>query len=360
MRRPNGAVVDKHPLHLFVCNSMNSIRIRQQPATELKPIEISPTTKTQTSKRDLNLELVLLVRKPKDIMTTLPGCYPAWQPYSTYAPQTVVSHNTLINATYSLYKKYNYRCRESPLDTFCGQVGYQPGLNGDAGAWNLVWTQVSECDGVATLDPPTSSPIMPVWDGVGCPDLYETYRVYKEKELVVGEDGYVYQCRLYPYSGSCGQKGFEPGSSSSSWVEAWDRLGSCEGTMSPTSSPVFDLTMFGGCPGEYSKSGVYDGGDLVSLNGIVYRCNPFPYSAWCSHDDYTPDSKVGEDAWEVLGLCEGTLAPTSSPAFDTLGDVAGCPGGWDESVEYEGGDKVTLFIEEGRGVVYACANDWRE
>ena len=210
------------------------------------------------------------------------------------------------------------------------------------------------------MDPPTSSPTLPLWDGVGCPDLYETHTIYHENDRVIGADGYVYQCKVYPYSGSCGQQGFEPGESSSSWSVAWDRLGSCEGTIAPTSSPNYNLNVVGGCPGEYTKEGVYDEGDMVSLNGIVYKCNPFPFSAWCSHDDYAPDSKAGEDAWEVLGLCEGTMAPTSSPNFDTLGDVAGCPGAWDESVDYEGGEKVTLFIEEGRGVVYDCASDWRE
>lgn len=229
-----------------------------------------------------------------------------------------------------------------------------------------MWTKLSECEGNAVLDPPTASPTFDRWDGVGCPELYETYTEYKEGDIVKGMDGNVYQCKPFPYSGSCSQKGFEPGSSTSRWSEAWNLLGSCVGTIAPTSSPNYNLAAFGGCPDEYSTSGVYEEGDLVASNGIVFKCRPFPYSAWCSHDAYAPKhtanntENVGSQAWDVMGVCEGTMSPTSSPAFDSLVDIDGCPDGYEVDREYVGGERVTLYIEEGRGVVYKCADEWRE
>jgi hypothetical protein len=39
----------------------------------------------------------------------------------------------------------------------------------------------------------------------------------------------------------------------------------------------------------------------------------------------------------------------------------GCPGVYDANGgDYGGGDRVTLVIEVGRGVVYKCAEEWRE
>ena len=69
--------------------------------------------------------------------TVTPSCYPRWQPHSTYTASRIVSRNVLINATLNLYDEYNYQCREAPLDQYCGQVGYEPGLNGDYGVHGI-------------------------------------------------------------------------------------------------------------------------------------------------------------------------------------------------------------------------------
>ena len=130
--------------------------------------------------------------------------------------------------------------------------------------------------------------------------------------------------------------------------------------MSPTSSPNYGLPVFGGCPEEYSESAVYEGGDKVSHNGLVYKCRVYPYSAWCSHDSYAPSAENGKDAWEVLGTCQGSMSPTGSPVFDVLVDVDGCPEKYVEGKGYEASDRVTLFLEAGRGIVYGCADQWRK
>jgi hypothetical protein len=246
-------------------------------------------------------------------------------------------------------------------------VGFTPGINGELGDWNLVWTQLDECTGTAVLDPPSSSPTRSLWNGIGCPDAFMTGVEYKEGDRVEVNNN-VYKCKPFPYSGSCGQAGFEPGSPSSSWKEAWTLLGSCRGTISPTSSPNYNLVTFGGCPSEYSTSVHYKAGDLVSSNGVVFRCRPFPYSSWCSHDGYAPHTgsdatrNAGSAAWETLGVCDGTMSPTSAPNFDTLADLSGCPMEWVEGggEDFVGGEKVTLSVGGGRGVVYQCAEQWRE
>lgn len=293
-------------------------------------------------------------------MAALPGCHPTWEITPLYAPSTLVSHLTLVNSTTNTHKTYNYQCKSSPLNQYCGQVGYEPGLNGELGAWNLVWTNVGECSGVASTGRPTNAPTKARWSGVGCPKVFDEDEVYAEGEKVKGEDGYVYECKPFPYSGYCGQAGFEPGKVGSAWTEAWTLLGSCSGTIEPTSSPNYDLAAFGGCPDEFDAAVTYEAGDKVAYNGIAFQCKEYPYSAWCSHDSYAPLSTLGKEAWEVLGTCEGTMRPTSSPVFDELVDVDGCPDDFVEGTQYEAGDRVTLPLDGDRGVVYKCPDSWRE
>jgi hypothetical protein len=49
------------------------------------------------------------------------------------------------------------------------------------------------------------------------------------------------------------------------------------------------------------------------------------------------------------------MAPTGSPTFDVLEDQSGCPEAFDDSVEYEGGDRVSVAIDADRSLVYVCA-----
>jgi len=318
-------------------------------------------TMTTASRSRLLLSFLILTQINAQ---SLPGCYPAWQSQSTYAASTIVSLSTLTNELLGTYADYNYECISDPVELaqYCGQEGFQPGLNGDTGAWNVVWTQLSECSGTAVLSPPTPSPTLSLWDGTGCPPDYEINTAYDENDRVVGEDGNVYQCKPFPYSGSCGQSGFEPGQDGSSWKEVWTQLGSCQGTISPTTSPNYNLPVFGGCPEAFSSDSVYEEGDLVSFQNIVFKCLPFPYSAWCSHELYAPATTTQnwQNAWEMTGTCDGTMSPTASPAFDALVDVNGCPDEYVEGSVYEGGDRVTLVIEDGRGIVYKCADEWRK
>ena len=206
--------------------------------------------------------------------------------------------------------------------------------------------------------PPTNAPTLSKWNGVGCPDAFVISAVYAENDTVVGLDGNVYKCKAFPYSGNCGQVGFEPGSATS-WKESWTLLGSCDGTISPSSSPIY-ATHFGGCPEAFSHDVVYEAGDKVSYSGVAFECKPHPYSSWCSHNDFGPNTEAGKQAWTNLGSYEGSMSPTASPAFDALEDVAGCPEEYDKNEEFLGGERVTLGIGDGRGIVYKCAEYWRK
>jgi len=129
----------------------------------------------------------------------------------------------------------------------------------------------------------------------------------------------------------------------------------------PTSSPSFDeLTDVGGCPGEYAADASYDAGDQVSKDGFVFECGPEPTSLHCSQIGYEPGTSIGigaqiveywRQAWTVVGVCDGTIAPTTAPSFDVLTNVGGCPDVWSVQT-YEEGDRVSSM-----DLVYECAAD---
>ncbi len=67
--------------------------------------------------------------------------------------------------------------------------------------------------------------------------------------------------------------GYEAGAGQYSDV-VWSEVGSCSGTLAPTSSPSFEaLTNYGGCPREWEVKAVgeaYEPGDTVSVKGFVF------------------------------------------------------------------------------------------
>ena len=116
-------------------------------------------------------------------------------------------------------------------------------------------------------------------------------------------------------------------------------------------SPTYALWSKIGCPPEYSGDETYGEGDEVSLNGLVHRCKPFPFSGYCNL--YSPDSVNGYLGWETLGSCTGTIAPslspvaapTSSPSVSPtypLWSKVGCPEAFDTESSYSEGDTVEL------------------
>ena len=164
------------------------------------------------------------------------------------------------------------------------------------------------------------SPTYPLWSKIGCPEAFDTTleTPYSGGDTVES-DGKVYECKP-AFSVRCNQDGWQPGSSLY-WAEAWVILGSCSGTIAPSSSPTkspsnspslsptYALWSKIGCPPEYSGPGdaTYGEGDEVSLNGLVYECKPYPDSGYCNL--YSPDSvngSLGSLGWTTLGSCTGT------------------------------------------------------
>ncbi|WP_319803640.1 immunoglobulin-like domain-containing protein [Shewanella subflava] len=48
---------------------------------------------------------------------------------------------------------------------------------------------------------------------------------------------------------------------------------------------------------EYVPGQQYAAGDIVSFDGGLYQCKPWPYSGWCSNSAYAPSGQYWQDAW---------------------------------------------------------------
>lgn len=300
-----------------------------------------------------------------------PGCYTQWVSSGNYVAGSWVSDTITTETTENCtsgtsgcvngkktvktMKTYNYQCKSGAASGWCSQSVYQPtGLYGGS-----AWDKSSECDGTATA--PTV-PAPDLWSGKGCPALYSAGSDYESGDSVSVENaqlGYksVYTCKDGQSYLWCSMSGYEPGTGSA-WSQAWEEVGSCDGTIAPTGSPSHVvLSDQGGCPGEYVSGEDYEEEDKVSKDGVVYQCKGWPQSAHCAQAGYAPGVSVGEteywkEAWTVIGTCEGTIAPTSSPSFVSLPDLGACPDEWENKAigdAYEEGDLVSA----GQ-LVYEC------
>ena len=185
------------------------------------------------------------------------------------------------------------------------------------------------------------------WDKGGCPDAYTAGAEYEAGDMVSvsrGSYSMVYTCKTGDW---CGASNYEPGSSLY-WNQAWTEEGACTGSLSPTSSPDYDvLEDLGGCPEAFSESAEYEADDKVSVDGFVYQCKSGSESGWCGTDGYEPNvGQYWKQAWNgPLGYCDGTISPTVSPSFDVLESVGGCPDAWKENTQdskYEEEDRVAV------------------
>ena len=218
-----------------------------------------------------------------------------------------------------------------------------------------------------------------MWSGEGCPKAWVSNGSYKEGELAE-VDGVVYQCSTSHASVWCGNMNYKPGDSLY-WEESWTVLGSCDGTIAPTTSPNYQsLAHYGGCPDEFVSGTAYEADDKVTVGSIVYQCRSWPSSAWCSM--YEPGSANSKEAWTIVGYCEGemdiyslisncyldvgpilylfaqfpigTMSPTTSPAFSSIEDVGDCPLDYTSNGSYEAGDKVSVKGNGMEKIVYEC------
>ena len=287
------------------------------------------------------------------------GCPEGYLVGTSYEERDVVENNGVV-----------YECKEEPYNQFCGQAGYEPGVDTH---FRDAWLVLGSCTGTlapsdsptaSPSQPPTSSPTRSQWELVGCPEEFDTtlQTSYSAGERVE-YDGNVYECKP-EFPSRCNQAGYEP-SYGVEWSEAWTVLGSCSGTIAPTLAPFTEPWEKIGCPEEYSSNEVYTNGTVVALNEVVYMCKQYPDAGFCR--SYRPDSDYGDLGWEKLGSCTGTIAPTDAPIISPTAPPSvkptyeewarvGCPEAFDESLAtaYTAGETV-----ERSGVVYEC-KPWPE
>lgn len=292
------------------------------------------------------------------------GCYPGYVSGAPYTAGEWVSADVdetetcssgdagCVDGSRIVTKTYNYQCRDGPSSQFCANSGFSPGGIYSDSAWDVEGT---ECTGTATA--PTE-PVPDPWstsDG-GCPPAYSTGTSYEAGDYAsvdFGTFSMVYECASEPNNLFCGQTGYEPGDSIN-WGVAWTAAGSCSGSLSPTTSPNYvSIADAGGCPGEYTTGSAYEEGDRVAASGLVFQCKAWPSGAHCGQAGYEPLGGGGtpdawKDAWDVVGYCSGTIAPSSSPSYADLVDMGGCPDEW-ETISYEEGDTIS-----SNGLVFSC------
>ena len=158
------------------------------------------------------------------------GCPSAWVSGTVYTAGAMVSTGGK-----------SFQCNAYPMSLFCGQTGYEPNTEKFGGAYKLAWTTIGTC--VGTLAPTTASPsVTPVYTvGGACPAAYAagaTYSAGSKVTTVTAGGKNVYQCKAFPYSGYCGQAGYEPNGTYGSM--GWTLLGVCDpvATDSPTAAPT--------------------------------------------------------------------------------------------------------------------------
>lgn len=111
--------------------------------------------------------------------------------------------------------------------------------------------------------------------------------------------------------------------------------------MAPSPSPQLSdsstLINYGGCPdvwngsSEWMLAGGYEEGDLVSVDGLVFQCKPWPYALNCGQDGYQPrEDPATPGAWRVsnsdhiIGLCVTLETNTNCFIIKLLTNLTDC------------------------------------
>lgn len=162
---------------------------------------------------------------PPAYSSTDSGCPGAYVAGTDYAAAAKVS---VQGATHTEV----YECAAAPNNLFCGKSGYEPGTGQ---YWETVWTALGSCSG--TISPTASPNFSTLTDAGGCPDVWEAGVNKYEENDKVSKNGLVFQCAAFPYSGFCGQVGYEPmpDDGTEFWKDAWTVVGYCSGTISVSS-----------------------------------------------------------------------------------------------------------------------------
>ena len=325
------------------------------------------------------------------------GCPEEYDPDTYYEEGDRVS----ITAADKSHSKI-YKCRPWPQTTFCNIERYKPGPDGEVRGgepvWQEAWTYEGGCEGTIA---PTQAPIfrsIREWKMEGCPMAYvpnnPDYRGLDYVSVPTNSDntlGVVWQCKdavTWPW---CTLEGYAPGTRYGG--DAWERVGHCVGTMSPTAAPtplsqsldpakkhcqfkhllpsreayvVFEVESWikGGIEVTHKAVGIsfnlYEVDDFTRYGRDVRKCNGYPYSRYCIK--YSPFRQDLDDynyywspkAWSVAECVnirpqgESTLEAIHSdgdpgdadeflmegPVFDLNGNV----------LVYEDGDCVNFAI----------------
>ena len=212
-----------------------------------------------------------------------------------------------------------FECKTWPNSLFCSQIAFTPDIDSKSDSWKQAWEVVGHC--MDTSSPPED----------GCPDAWtsgDTYTKYKENDRVSVIRSntpliqVVYKCKAWPYSWYCGQH--SPLDYNGDKL-GWEYVGECAGTIGPTSNPTLPpgTVVISGCPAKYNSANDvgYIAGDQVSwiagissYTQIVYQCREYPFSGYCNQKEgFAPGEQYDYVAWTIIGPCQGTLVPTSSP-----------------------------------------------
>ena len=216
--------------------------------------------------------------------------------------------------------------------------------------------------------------------GNGCPDEYDSNAIYEANESVsVRDDGIsiIYTCKPFPESQWCSDDTYSPMSTQKlcngdvCWPQAWNKVGPCEGTFTPTGSPTFDPANVNACPKGFEIGTAYEEGDEISVTpagedyGKIYKCKAWPLGKFCVKDIYSPANTQkqcnGEVCWPEAWTYEGSCSATITPTFDAANvSLSGCPKEFESDTAYEEGDVISVTpAGEDYGKIYKC-KPWPE
>lgn len=114
------------------------------------------------------------------------------------------------------------------------------------------------------------------------------------------------------------------------------------------------------CPDIFLGGSSYEEGDVVEMNGVVYKCKSWPNSQWCSVTSYEPGSEKSEDAWEVIGHCHEEIEIEHVPSEVVVSEERMlqnlyCPLPYSSSSSYTVGDQVPV-ASGASFIVYECTD----
>lgn len=110
------------------------------------------------------------------------------------------------------------------------------------------------------------------------------------------------------------------------------------------------------CPESFVAGSSYEEGDLVEMNGVVFKCKDWPSAQWCSMDGYEPGSDISANAWDIIGHCEGTIDPAPSVVSEERKLQTACPAPYSDANTYTTGEQVSV-TSGGSSIVYECSSD---